>query len=775
MPQLPSLFTRRLTRRGRHHLRLVLLAGLLLAGIAQSTAVLARTMQGPSGAAPNPLAARQTAADDPWARGNDLMRRGNYRGAMEYFGALASVGAGNLAVGPGALLSLVRAALAEGDPAAADSALDQLMADYPRSAERLDGLFLRGQVRRSVGDCRGALTAWLEYEANAGPAALGPYLLLQRAACYESLGEPENTISAANAALSIEDGGPRLARVEAYEKAGAAYERLGLYDQALDFYSRALEVARTRSYRAEMLYTTARLARAAGRDALGAERFRAVVVEYPEQRRASVSLGALAELGQSGTVSPYQAGLVLMNAGDYAGARALLVQVDPASTDAPAAAFNQAIARLRLGEEDAAVADLRALAEWAPPGWAGTALLRAGRVLESNGRYAEADAAYIRLQELAPGSDLVAEALVRAGLTRYLRQDAAGALAAWTAALDPASKPAPALEAQAYYWRGKALAELVGADSPEAREAWTRATSAAPATFYGLRAQDRLTGLISPLSSTAPAPLGGLQPGDAERQEWAAWLQARQLTPEALAAELAADPNLQRAERLFALALPTEAAWEIDAVVQRYTDGRDAARLGALGEWLARRDLPHLVLQLGQQELRLLGGTTASLPRTLQRQLYPAGFGDIAVEQAAANPTDPFLMLGLIRQESSFNPRAQSSARALGLTQVVPPTAAQIARALGMADSFQNSDLFKPEVSLTFGSWYLAQQLARYEGRVFPALAAYNAGAGATDGWLRQWGDDPDVFVEQIPYAETNSYVKLVYQNYRLYQRLYGG
>jgi soluble lytic murein transglycosylase len=142
-------------------------------------------------------------------------------------------------------------------------------------------------------------------------------------------------------------------------------------------------------------------------------------------------------------------------------------------------------------------------------------------------------------------------------------------------------------------------------------------------------------------------------------------------------------------------------------------------------------------------------------------------------EQAAEHGVDPLLMLAMIRQESSFDPRAQSGAQAMGLTQVVPSTGRDIARRLGR-DGFTARDLFKPAVSLEFGSSYLALLLGEYGGRVFPAVAAYNAGTGNVARWLDRFGDDPDVLVERVPLAETQAYLRIVYDNYLHYQALYG-
>jgi len=125
-----------------------------------------------------------------------------------------------------------------------------------------------------------------------------------------------------------------------------------------------------------------------------------------------------------------------------------------------------------------------------------------------------------------------------------------------------------------------------------------------------------------------------------------------------------------------------------------------------------------------------------------------------------------------MRQESSFDPRAQSGAQAMGLTQIVPATARNIAGRVG-DDNFALRDLFKPSVSVQFGAFFLGELLGQFRGQVFPALAAYDAGGGNVSSWIRRYGDDPDLLVEQIPFAETQMYLRIVYDNYWHYRRLY--
>jgi soluble lytic murein transglycosylase len=227
---------------------------------------------------------------------------------------------------------------------------------------------------------------------------------------------------------------------------------------------------------------------------------------------------------------------------------------------------------------------------------------------------------------------------------------------------------------------------------------------------------------------------------------------------------------MRRAETLLDLGLRTEAGWEVDGVAQQYAQAGDVAHLSAVADWASAHDQPQLTLRIGKQMRDLVGMN--GLPRALRKEVYPAAWGDLVAEQATAYAIDPLLMLAIMRQESSFDPRAQSGAQAMGLTQIVPTTARNIASRLGRSD-FALRDLFKPEVSIEFGAWFLSDLLREYRGRVFPTLAAYDAGGGNVAHWLQRFGDDPDLLVEQIPFAETQTYLRIVYENYWYYKQLY--
>lgn len=152
---------------------------------------------------------------------------------------------------------------------------------------------------------------------------------------------------------------------------------------------------------------------------------------------------------------------------------------------------------------------------------------------------------------------------------------------------------------------------------------------------------------------------------------------------------------------------------------------------------------------------------------------YPLAFWELIQQKAEERELDPYLVLALIRQESLFDTRARSPAAALGLMQLIPPTATRVAKQLGLPTPSQEK-LFEADVNLTLGTQYLKDLLLRYSNNWHKALAAYNAGEAAVDRWEREIvTDDIEEFVERIPYVETRGYVKLVLRNHRIYKRLY--
>jgi soluble lytic murein transglycosylase len=153
--------------------------------------------------------------------------------------------------------------------------------------------------------------------------------------------------------------------------------------------------------------------------------------------------------------------------------------------------------------------------------------------------------------------------------------------------------------------------------------------------------------------------------------------------------------------------------------------------------------------------------------------LYPRPYPDrvAAAEQKEALPKG--LVYAVMRQESAYDPEAVSSARAVGLLQLMPETARRIAAESG--SPFDEKLLKTPSVNIELGSKYLAKMLRTFDGSIPLAVAAYNAGPRAVEKWLtRVHGMELDVWAALIPFEETRTYVSRVMANLARYAFLEG-
>ena len=142
-------------------------------------------------------------------------------------------------------------------------------------------------------------------------------------------------------------------------------------------------------------------------------------------------------------------------------------------------------------------------------------------------------------------------------------------------------------------------------------------------------------------------------------------------------------------------------------------------------------------------------------------------------DAAKQTGVDSRLLKAMIKAESDFDPRAVSHKGAMGLMQIMPATGDSIAANAGWPPAYTSEDLYRPKVSLTFGSHYLDSQRDYFDGQLYPALAAYNAGPGNASIWWDLSGGDPDLFLEIIRYEETRDYIRGIYEVFSIYRRLY--
>jgi soluble lytic murein transglycosylase len=270
------------------------------------------------------------------------------------------------------------------------------------------------------------------------------------------------------------------------------------------------------------------------------------------------------------------------------------------------------------------------------------------------------------------------------------------------------------------YFRARALVELGRA---KAAQPLYRAL-AQQATYYGFLAADRIG---------APYAICPLHPATADAQREQAVL---------------AMPGLRRAFELYAVDLPRYARREWT----RALAGSDAATRQLAAE-LANRQ--------GWYDRAVFTFSHGDMLRYYALR-FPLASQDGLVAQAGQAGIDPAWAYGILRAESAWMTDAHSGADARGLMQLLPSTAAAVARRNGLAWGGGDS-LYDPAVNVTLGTRHLAELAARFGDAPWLASAAYNAGSAKLGQWLDARGSlTPDLFVATIPYKETREYVARV-------------
>lgn len=171
--------------------------------------------------------------------------------------------------------------------------------------------------------------------------------------------------------------------------------------------------------------------------------------------------------------------------------------------------------------------------------------------------------------------------------------------------------------------------------------------------------------------------------------------------------------------------------------------------------------------------LKKQAALTEDGPRHLRTLTHPTAHMNRVQNAAESTNVDPFLVLGLMRQESLYRRTARSNKGATGLMQVMPYTGSKIA--FDLEESFIPDQLADPGTNIRYGVWYLSKLLDRFEGGWPLAVAAYNAGPMNVSSWYTRWEGqiELDDFVEQIPFTETRDYVKKVSMHYANYLDIY--
>jgi soluble lytic murein transglycosylase len=407
--------------------------------------------------------------------------------------------------------------------------------------------------------------------------------------------------------------------------------------------------------------------------------------------------------------------------------------------------------------------------EAADHSYADDARLRAAEIHTDTGDHAKAAELLGDLPKRYPSGDQRGEALWRLalGAIRAGRWDEAHRWLDENLRLIPREEIWYA-EGRALYWKARAYVRQ-GRRS-DALGFYRRAAREYPLSIYAFLALERMRHefpearreLVRELRAGLSTPGG--------RTDW-------RFAPQPVFAA----PEFRRAVELARMGLGGDARRELARIGFSAPDSRDAARRGQSAS--GREDLQWItaiLLDRGRSWAAAHAiprysalGYRRSYPAGLEsarwRIAYPRAFPEIVALHSKQNGVPEMLQLAIMREESAFNPRIESFANALGLTQMLVKTAQRFSDG-----PVTRETLFDPVKNVQLGSRFLSFLLQRYGGLVPLAVSGYNAGEGATDRWLRERGDlELDEFLETIPYDETRNYTKRVLSSYLTYAWLY--
>lgn len=413
-----------------------------------------------------------------------------------------------------------------------------------------------------------------------------------------------------------------------------------------------------------------------------------------------------------------------------------------------------ALVHLRQGKGDKLLQAARALPSSSlSPEQKGQIALFAGIWLEDHEKYDEAIARYRQIaREGEPGAQRaggqwrVGWAYYRTG--RY--REAAEALRVLTEQYDSDYEP------QALYWMGRAAEQ---SQDPQAQEFYRQLCQRYRYTYYCQLARERTTTLDGGEATpeTPSAGSGSSANGDSGQ-------------PGMTRTDIEQQTAYRRAIELKTLGLDVDAAREVDALTDRYAQDPDV--LIALSTLLNDVGAYHHALRLARARFReKLERTGEAVVPSLWTVAYPTGLLPM-IKMQGANGVDPYLVAAIIREESQYDEKAISRVGAIGLMQVMPATANNVAKRIGLP-AVGRDDLFDQETNIRIGVRYMEQLLEQFSGNIVYAIASYNAGPIAVGKWIAQYRNrSQDEFVELIPYRETRQYVKRVLRSYREYVRL---
>jgi len=444
------------------------------------------------------------------------------------------------------------------------------------------------------------------------------------------------------------------------------------------------------------------------------------------------------------------------------------------TVSASQAMLNEATAWRKMRQATRFVALVEKLAETYPNSQAAEiGVLTVAKAYDGWGKYETAQQWYGRFADAYSWSWAVSDALYRRAVLAHVSgSDTETAVALFQDVIDRSRSSEH--RAAAHFWLGKL--HLAAGDTHATAASFSNAVRLKPYSYYGMRARGALADMFEQgpaVPTTAFRPLKKfilLAPEPSIVTPRMNWSANTSDGPRVAWGRLPADARTRErvaVARLLAREQFEEADWELEALNARF--GQPEAKWALA--WVLHDAGAHGRAMRIAETLEARRGAVADQ----MKLVYPFAFSSEAQAAAARFGVDVLLVESVMREESRFRVEDVSGAGAVGLMQLMPDTARWVAQQAKLdGDSAERTD--EPSVNIALGTWYIHYLLDRFDGNIVYAVAAYNAGPGNIDKWVRAHADRPvdiDRFIESVPFEETRGYVKRVLRSYAAYKMLY--
>ncbi|MCJ7728230.1 MAG: tetratricopeptide repeat protein, partial [Actinobacteria bacterium] len=464
----------------------------------------------------------------------------------------------------------------------------------------------------------------------------------------------------------------------------------------------------------------------------------------------------------------YKIGRCYLNMGDSGQARDYLLQSYqkyPSGSVADDSLYYLGRSLTNLDQDADAISYYQKLVELFPTSnYSDDALYRIGRIYFFKEDFQNAASYFQRVFDQYPNGDMLPDALWELGWIKYKAADYNSARTAFSNYAS--SYKGTQLEEKGLFWQAKCCQKL--GENDKAADLYKKIINLNSYSYYTFASVEMLEKMnegvqikkINTQLNPENPQIADIIPDIYDILEEDSYIETGEIN------------HIDKAIELLKLEFFNSASLEIEAGSSEIEE--NPARILQIATlFLKSNDYANSIRIIYKNFYKLKSGLNEPYTDYLYYLYYPYGYKEAVQKYSSQHNLDPLFILAVIKQESNFDHDIGSYAGALGLMQIMPATGEEIANKMGISN-YDINLLLDPETNIKMGTFYLKQQLNRFDQNKFYCLGAYHAGWPTMSGWISNRGNmDIDEFIENISIETTREYIKIVMGNYYFYQMLY--